>query len=397
MKYRDLSIQTQREAPSNARTEGFAFLVRAGYLTRENDLTLFGEHAVKHLRRLQEESGISFFSEIGLPVLRSSEEVFFPIKGGPLEVIHCAACKYTDRLELARFAKPAPPAEQQLPLEKVQTPHCDTIEALANFLQVPQAMTAKALMYTRREDSQFVFAVVRGDMQLSEAKLKRVIGDVQLAKEEEIIRAGAVPGYASPVGLKHALIIVDDLIPASKNLVAGANEPGLHLKNTNYERDYTAGVVADLVQARENDGCPECGTALSSLLCLPLVTHNELSFNNILLGLAEAYHDERGLTLPRSAAPFEVYLMNVPGKEIDTRTTAAGIYHTLQTAGIAVLFDDRDERAGVKFNDADLIGCPLRLTAGERALKEQKIELKPRTARDSQPVPLSELVSVLKK
>jgi hypothetical protein len=185
MKYRDLNIQTQREAPNNARTEGFAFLVRAGYLTRENIPTPLGEHTIKHLRKLATDS--SFLSLLSLPILGNDNETFFPIASGSIEAAHCPSCKYTERLELARFSKPVGTTrESPLPLEKVLTPDCHTIEALANFLGVPKQKTAKALMYTRLSDNQFIFVVVRGDMQLSEAKLKQQVGDVRVATAEEI-------------------------------------------------------------------------------------------------------------------------------------------------------------------------------------------------------------------
>ena len=236
MKYRDLSIQTQREAPNNARTEGFAFLVRAGYLTRENVPTRLGEYAIKHLRELSKD--LSFLSNLHLPTIASNTEIFFPIKTGSVEVAHCENCKYTERIELARITKPAGAThESPLPLEKITTPNCHTIEALANFLGIPKEKTAKAMMYTRLADNKFVFVVVRGDMQLSEAKLKKIVGDIRPAATEEIIKSGAAAGYASPVGLREALIVVDDLIPQLQNLVAGANEEGHHLKNTNYGRD----------------------------------------------------------------------------------------------------------------------------------------------------------------
>lgn len=386
MKYRELDIQTQREAPNNARTEGFAFLVRAGYLTRENIPTKLGQHALDHLRELSDKS-LTNLSTIG-----NENETFFPIATGDVEVAHCLSCGYTERLEIARFAKTALPHEDQLPLEKVATPDCNTIESLANFLGMPKEKTAKALMYTRISDGRFVFAVVRGDMQLSEAKLKAQVGDVRAAREDEIVSAGAVPGYASAVGLKEALVVVDDLIPESRNLVAGANEAGWHLKNTNYGRDYEAEVVADLVQAKAGDACVSCGNPLSVVTTIPL-TEN---LPNILLALAEAHHDEKGLTLPYPAAPFDVYLMQVPGKELDTRAKAEEIYRSLQDAGISVLFDDRDERAGVKFNDADLIGCPLRVTVGEKGLKEGMVELKPRKVKENQLVPVDKIVEKIK-
>jgi prolyl-tRNA synthetase len=392
MKYRDLNIQTQREAPNNARTEGFAFLVRAGYLTRENISTQLGKHALNHLRNLSADT--SFLSLLSLPTIGNDYETFFPIAFGSIELAHCPACKYTERLELARFKKTALPPEDQLPLEKVLTPDCHTIEALANFLGVPKKKTAKALMYTRPSDNQFIFVVVRGDMQLSEAKLKQQIGDIRVATTEEIEGSGAAAGYASPIGLKKTLIVIDDLIPSSQNLVAGANEAGYHLKNTNYARDYSAEIIADLVQAQAGDTCTNCGNPLSVFSAINLATRNGFDFENILLALAEGHHDPKGLTLPHPAAPFDVYLMHVPGKELDTHTQADEIYNTMQSAGISVLFDDRDERAGVKFNDADLIGCPLRLTVGEKALKEGMVELKPRKEKDNRLVSLTGLTGL---
>ncbi len=390
MKYRDLNIQTQRQAPNNARSEGFSFLVRAGYLTRENVPTQLGEYTLKHLGDLSSEA--SFLDQFSLPMIGNENETFFPMASGQDEVAHCPVCKYTERLELARFAKTALPQEDERPLEKILTPDCHTIEALVNFLDIPKEKTAKALMYTRVADNQFIFVVVRGDMQLSEAKLKEKIGDVRQATAEEITRAGAAAGYASPIGLKEGIIVIDDLIPGSQNLVAGANENGYHLKNSNYGRDYPAEIIADLVQAKAGDACINCGNPLSVESSISLTTRKSYNFENILLALAEANHDEKGLTLPHPAAPFDLYLMHVPGKEMDTRIKAEEIYETLQSAGLSVLFDDRDERAGVKFNDADLIGCPVRVTVGEKGLKEGMVELKPHKEKEPQRSALDSIV-----
>ena len=394
MKYRDLNIQTQREAPNNARTEGFAFLVRAGYLTRENVPTQLGEYTINRLRQLATDP--SFLFQLSLPILSSADEQFFQLTSGSLEVAYCPTCDYTERVELAQFAKEALPQEDELPLEKVLTPDCHTIEALANFLGIPKEKTAKALMYTRLADSKFVFVVVRGDMQLSEAKLKGHVGEVRPATAEEIERSGATAGYASPMGLKDALIVVDDLIPQSQNLVAGANEIGYHLKNTNYGRDYSADFVEDVVHAKAGDTCKNCGTPISVLSAIHLTTRKEYVFENILLALAETHHDIKGLTLPHPVAPFDAYLMHVPGQELDTRAKAEEIYNVLQNAGISVLFDDREERAGVKFNDADLIGCPIRVTVGEKALKEGMVELKPRKEKENQRVSSEAIVENIK-
>jgi prolyl-tRNA synthetase len=222
------------------------------------------------------------------------------------------------------------------------------------------------------------------------------VGDLRAATSEEIVRAGAAAGYASAIGLKDALIVVDDLIPLSQNLVAGANEAGYHLKNTNYGRDYSADILADLIQAKEGDVCFNCGNRLSVASAISLVSNKEYDFENILLALAETHHDNKGLTLPHPAAPFDVYLMHVPGREMDTRAKAEEIYSSLQNTGISVLFDDRDERAGVKFNDADLIGCPIRVTVGEKALKEGMVELKLRKEQESRLIAIENISEEIK-
>jgi len=391
MKYIELNIQTLREAPNNARTEGFAYLVRAGYLTRENELLPLGKQAMERLTSLS--TIPSFFSLLSLPIISNEHETFFPLSTGLTEIIYCEACKYSERLDLAEFKKEPLSSEDELPLEKVLTPDCSTIESLANYLNIPREKTAKALMYTRVVDDKFIFIVLRGDMQISEAKLKWLLGDVRTATAEEIAQSGAVPGYASPIGLKDALIIVDDLIPQSQNLVAGANDAGYHFKNTNYSRDYSAELVADLIQAKAGDSCMHCGNPLSILSTLILATRSHIYFENILLALAETHHDGKGLSFPISLSPFDVYLMHVPGKEIDTHATAVEIYNELQSNGIAVLFDDRDDRAGVKFNDSDLIGCPIRITVGEKNLKEGMVELKLRKTDQNILISQSDIIS----
>ncbi len=393
MKYCDLSIQTQREFPNNARTQGFGWLVRAGYLTRENQILPLGNQAIERLRTAS--TNPSFLFHFSLPLFQTEAETYFPISTGDIEIIHCESCKYTEQIELAKFKKTALAGKAQLPIEIVSTPDCSTIESLANFLNLPKEKTAKALMYTRISDNQFVFVIVRGDMNLSEAKLKNAIGEFRLATPEEISQAGAAPGYASPVGLTGALIVVDDLIPQSSNLAAGANEVGYHLLNTNCGRDYSPEIIADLVQAKSGDPCEQCGNSLTSISAISLAMRSEFNFENILLALAEIHHDDKGLTFPKSAAPFDVYLMHIAGKEMDTRAKAGEIYDQLQSAGFTVLFDDRDERAGVKFNDADLIGCPIRITVGEKNLKNGMVELKPRRDAENSLINSGEILSML--
>jgi prolyl-tRNA synthetase len=336
----------------------------------------------------------SFLSGLGLTVLPShiADEFFFPISTGPNEILSCPSCGYVSRRELADMRKKILDEETPLPIEEVSTPDCSTIESLAAFLHIPKEKTAKALMYTRLSDGKFVFAIVRGDMQLSEAKLRQRVGEVRPATADEITAAGAVAGYASPIGLRDALVVVDDLIPRSPNLAAGANRSGFHLKNVNYPRDFQAQLVADLILPRSGDACPECGAPLELRTAETLASAGQIHFDRLLLPLAETHHDEKGLTLPKGAAPFDVYLMHIPGKTIDTSIETGHVYAQLTAAGISVLYDDRAERAGVKFNDADLVGCPIRITIGERTLQNNMAEIKARRAAENRQVTLAEII-----
>ncbi len=362
MRYTEIPLlQTHRDTPANARAPGAALLIRAGYFSHGGELLPLGQLAIERIKALS--AAPDFYARLGLFVLTGKNDVFYPLAVGATEILHCPACGFASRRELAPVKKAVFSAEAPAPLEKVLTPNCPSIESLAAFLNVPQQKTAKALMFMRTETSEvsktsevwqkeFVFVVVRGDSTMSEAKLKALVGEIRLATEDEIRAVGAVPGYASPLGVHDALIVVDDLIPQSPNLVAGANEAGYHLKNVNYGRDYRAEIIADLTLANAGDACPTCGNTLQVQNAWVLADKGEFDFERILSALAETHHDEKGLTFPKTAAPFDVYLMHVPGKTLDTRPAAEELYKKLTDAGLAVLFDDRDERAGVKFNDA---------------------------------------------
>lgn len=395
MRYRELFIETQRQAPANARTAGFAWLSRAGYLTRQGEPTRLGQQALTRLKSLARST--DFFARLALPIIETEDGgKFFAISAGGFEILQCSTGDYAARRELARFRKPMLLPEDPQPLERIPTPDCDTIESLAAYLGVPSKRTAKALMFTRPADGRFIFVVVRGDMQLSHTKLEALTGPVRPATGEEIAASGAAAGYASPVGLRGVLVAVDDVIPDSVNLVAGANQAGYHLRNVNYGRDFTAAIMTDLAMAGPGDACPNCSGRLVSIKAELLSDGSSHHFDAILTALAEVHHDDRGLTLPSAAAPFDVYLMNVPGKELDTRTVAEELYAGLESAGLAVLYDDRDERAGVKFNDADLIGPPLRLTVGEKNLREGLVEVKARTAGENRLLRIDEIPGRLK-
>ena len=399
MKYRDLQIQTQREFPNNARTEGFGWLVRAGYVTRENEILPLGGQVIARLKEKAIGDQQAYFVSIGIPVIQGLHgHLFFLMEAGTEDIFQCSECDFADLAEItcSQNFRIQPP--EKLPVEKVFTPDCNTIESLAKFLHVEEKQTAKALMFVRVSDGKFIFVVMRGDTQLNMHKLRKHLGEVRLATVSEITTVGAVPGFASAIGIQNALIVVDELIPHSVNLVAGANEEQYHLLNTNYGRDYSADLVVEIVQSQDGDICTVCEDACMWQEKGEILVDEQGEFldKNILLALAESHHDDKGLAFPAPAAPFDVYLMHVPGKTMDTRAKADEIYNDLQAAGIPVLFDDRDERAGVKFNDADLIGCPVRVTVGERGLQNGMVEVKARKAGESANVSIGELVQKIK-
>ncbi len=345
---------------------------------------------------------------------------------GDQAYVRCAGCGYAASQDVARIAKPKPEPEAPLPMQDVETPDCKTIAELAAFLGVPESRTAKAVFLVagfNEGPDRFVFAIVRGDTALSETKLKKALGAITLgfATEAEIHMAGAEPGYGSPVGLRGATVVVDDLAAASPNLVAGANRAPYHALNVNCGRDYQATLVTDIVLATEGSGCPVCGQPLAlesgvEIAALrrwadqlsgeaeatfldregrsqPLLMGSyRLHLDRVVAAAAETHRDAQGLRWPAAIAPFDVYLMTVGKATPEVNEAVEGVYAALEQAGVAVLYDDRDERAGVKFNDADLIGLPLRVAVGERGLKAGTIEVKRRGEEAVDAVPADALV-----
>jgi prolyl-tRNA synthetase len=345
----------------------------------------------------------------------------------------CDECGYSANRQIAEFQKVVAADEKSQKRKKVATPEMKTIADLAVFLDIPESKTAKAVFMIaaiqdgEEEREQLVFAILRGDMELNETKLVNAVGAKNLrpAEEAEIIASGAVPGYASPVGLKNILVVVDDLIPGSPNLVAGANEDGYHFINVNYKRDYKADIVADIAAAQDGDACPNCGAAMRAVRGIevgnifklgtwyseavgatfqdadgsekPVVMGSYgIGSGRLLASIVEEYNDKYGLIMPISVAPYEVHLVELVGAKDESdkvREIAGQLYNDLREAGLEVLFDDRDESPGVKFNDADLIGVPLRITVGNRALKEGGVEVKLRHQSDKKLVPLDKIVS----
>lgn len=370
---------------------------------------------------------IAVKSDVGMMGGQLAHEFMFLTPIGEDTLILCDCCGYTANRQVAGLQKPAAAPEDLRPIEKVATPHTPTIQALAELLNLPTARTAKAvfMMATITEGKvdvdRFVFAVVRGDMDVNETKLANALRakDLRPAREDEIRAVGATPGYASPIGITGAMVVVDDAVAASPNLVAGANEAGYHLLNTNTPRDYRADVVADIAAADAGSACPTCGSPVrasrgvevGNIFKLGTRYTDALGANfldkdgqskpvimgsygigvgRLLACVAELHHDGDGLTWPISVAPYQVHLVVMPGGGAGAE--AEKLYNALTAQGVEVLFDDRDERPGVKFKDADLIGLPLRLTVGERSLKNGGAELKPRSSKASVSVPIEKVV-----
>jgi prolyl-tRNA synthetase len=391
MRYSELQIETRREMPARARTDGERCLVRAGYIDSGGRLTRLGDLANARLHAAVS-ADPGKWAVLGAALTTSEGQTVVQSATGDFDILLCAKCGYADAVQTAERQRPTPSSEPMRPVERVETPGCSTIEALAGFLGIPQEKTAKALLYTRKGSEQLVFVVLRGDMQASESKLRAAAGELVAASHGQIAAAGVVPGYASPIGVRGAQILADALIPLSPNLVAGANEHGFHLLNTNYGRDYQADVVADLTVARPGDGCPRCGSPLNAARGYVVADPSGLRGLNALLCLAENHRDEGGLHFPFGMGAFDAYLLHLPSKSGVTVSVAADLHRTLNEAGVPVLYDDRDERAGVKFNDADLIGCPVRITVGEKHVNDQMVELKPRSTGNVEIIPIDGVV-----
>lgn len=422
-----------------------AGLIRVREFTMLDSYTLDAdEEGLDKQYRAHYQAYFDIFNRCGLPVLAVRSDV--GVMGGSMAheymyltpigedtLLLCDKCGYRANRQIAHFKKPEAVVEELKPMEKVATPGASTIDDLAAFLKIPASRTAKALFMsaTVSEDDidveKFVLAIVRGDMELNETKLANAVKAKNLvpATEAQIKAAGAVAGYGSPLGVKNALIVVDDLAAASSNLVGGANESGYHMLNVNCGRDFKAHIVCDIVAAADGAACPRCeaemvtsrgveagnifklGTRYSENLGCYFLDKDGRKKHVImgsygigsgrLLGcIAEEHNDENGLIWPISVAPYQVHIVMLAGKEQDITEDGDKLYQKLQAEGIDVLYDDRKEQPGVKFTDADLIGIPLRITVSGRAAKKGGYELKRRTATEPTIVPADRIIETIK-
>ncbi len=379
----------------------------------------FERHAEAY-RRIFERCGLEVYfveAESGIMGGKESSGFLAPTESGENEALRCENGDYFADVEAARGVPRAPERPEALGApEKVETPGVGTIEALAEFLEIDPAATSKAMPVVVGDE--VVLALVRGDDRLSEEKLMTVFeASFRPATEDEIRAAfGAGGGSLGPVGVDGVEVIADETLRDGQ-FVAGANRDGWHLRGVEAGRDYEPR-FADIRQAVEGDACPECGgklvaqTAIEVGHIFKLGTFHSEAFQAtyldedgqerlIVMGsygigpgrtiaaVVEQRHDERGIAWPASIAPYDVHVVALAGVEEQAEAAASA----LDEVGLDVLLDDRDARAGEKFADADLIGCPVRVTVGRKAREEGKVDVRRRPTGEDEPVPTAELAA----
>jgi prolyl-tRNA synthetase len=323
-------------------------------------------------------------------------------------LVLCDGCGYAANAESAVASRERGTTESDRPVEEVATPGVTTIEDLASYLDITPEQTLKAIFYVAQ--GELVFVVIRGDLEVNESKLANLLvaTELRLAEQEEVEKAGIVAGYASPARQPHKVrIVADESISWGSNFVAGANKAGYHLRNVNYPRDFQVDLLADIAIVRDGDQCMHCGgvlraargielghifklgTKYSALMgatfldsqgqSQPLVMGcYGIGTGRLMAAVVEQCHDDNGIVWPTSIAPCHIHLIAL-GDEPEIADTATSLYSDLGSKGFELLYDDRDERAGVKFFDADLIGAPVRITVGTRSLSAGGVEIKSRS------------------
>jgi prolyl-tRNA synthetase len=346
-------------------------------------------------------------SDVGIMGGSQAHEFMVLNPAGEDVLVLCDACGYAANRQVARTPRAEPVTEDQLPREEVATPGTTTIATLAAFLGIGEDRTAKAAFFVAG-DGRLVTAIVRGDHEVNETKLANAVGattGLRPATVDEIKAAGMEPGYGSPVGARNTLVVVDELVARSPNLVAGANREGHHYRNVNVGRDFTADLTAEITNVQEGDPCPVCGS--------PVRLENGIEVGNIFklgtkftdaagatyLGedgrehpivmgsygigvgrnvacIVEAHHDDKGIIWPEEVAPYSAHLVAIgANRDPQVAEVAEHLYQLSLDAGREILYDDRDESPGVKFTDAELLGMPWILTVSPRSLAAGGVEV----------------------
>ena len=341
-------------------------------------------------------------------------------EAGEADIVYCTKCDYAANIEIGKPGIMKQDEEALQELSVVDTPNASSIEAVADMLNLPLHKTIKAVVFSI--DGKVVLAIVRGDHEVNEVAVQHaVLGSVEpeMATPEELEKVGLTAGFISPIGLKQTedfAIVVDESVMETYNVCGGANKKDAHYVNINPKRDFNVAdiIVAPIRLITKDDVCPKCGGALehakgievgqvfklgtkySEALQATFLDQNGrpnpmimgcygIGVSRTLAAAIEQYHDENGIIWPRSIAPFEAVIVPINAKDEALMSTSQTIYTALQNAGVDVLLDDRKDRAGVKFKDADLIGYPLRITVSKNTLENNEVEIQIRKSGETLP------------
>lgn len=341
-------------------------------------------------------------------------------EAGEADIVYCTKCDYAANIEIGKPGIMKQDEEALQELSVVDTPNASSIEAVADMLNLPLHKTIKAVVFSI--DGKVVLAIVRGDHEVNEVAVQHaVLGSVEpeMATPEELEKVGLTAGFISPIGLKQTeefAIVVDESVMETYNVCGGANKKDTHYVNINPKRDFNVEdiIVAPIRLITKDDVCPKCGGALehakgievgqvfklgtkySEALQATFLDQNGrpnpmimgcygIGVSRTLAAAIEQYHDENGIIWPRSIAPFEAVIVPINAKDEALMSTSQTIYTALQNAGVDVLLDDRKDRAGVKFKDADLIGYPLRITVSKNTLENNEVEIQIRKSGEALP------------
>jgi prolyl-tRNA synthetase len=386
----------------------------------------------KAYRRIFERCGLRFRAveaDTGSIGGNYSHEFMVLADSGEDAIVSCTACEYAANMEKAETRRSdASEHADPRPLEHVTTPGQKSIEDVANFLGVNSTQIVKTLVLLA--DNEPVIALLRGDYDLNEIKLKNHLGcaELEMAGDDVVLKVtGAPTGFAGPVNLPAKVKVVADLsVQGMRNFVVGANAGDTHLKNVNIEHDFPAPEFVDIRNVIIGDACPRCesgtleiwrgievghvfklGTKYSKALHAVFLDADGkeqtifmgcygIGIGRTVAACIEQNHDEKGIIFPLPIAPFHCIVSSLSAKDDSVKEASEAIYQELLEAGVEVLLDDRDERPGFKFKDADLIGIPLRIVVGAKHLADGNVELKERRSGDVEIIPIAEAVAKVK-
>ncbi|MBQ2888513.1 MAG: proline--tRNA ligase [Firmicutes bacterium] len=352
---------------------------------------------------------------------KGSHEFMALAEAGESAILYCDTCDYAATDEIAGRDPLPVAAEEMLAIEKVDTPNCASVEEVAAFLNVPTNRIVKTMYYNA--DEELVVVLIRGDRTINEIKLQGLLGcnELMLADNSVIEQGGSKVGYLGPIGIEGVKIYADAEVPLMYNVIVGANDGERHLLNVNYQRgDFKIDQVADLRYLEEGEQCPHChghlkmarGIEVGQIFKLHTKYSESLhvyytgedgverpvvmgcygiGVGRTLAAVIEQSHDDDGIIWPMAVAPYQVVVIPVNDREEELVQAAGKVYDELTAAGIEVVLDDRGERAGVKFKDADLIGYPVRVTVGAKSLARGNVEVKIRKTGEMLEVPVAEI------